>query len=280
MKKVMCIIILTVFMMAMVVNSSSARTHEDYTESVADWYPMKNVANPDLVRLADVLYSIIPQSEADQNRIYDYDSQQIWFVRCQESIYKYFDSRYNLLDFPYTREHSVISELQEFFDESEDESTIGLWRHYDLRRSFLTFLSIYIQNDELGCSKQEIHAWNQLHKILDEAVAEKLRKEFDGGSYATIAVEHRFIDILNARIEYLQDVEGYNLERDVESEYSLEEAKQRLFTKIDNTEISLSMKRQLKIALNKWLYETKCENCVSRFIGKLTDAFDEYDMEG
>ena len=187
------------------IDSAAVAASKETSERLAFWFPRHDSLNHELVLLAEHLWKL---DSAAANG--DINERNKWFRECETALIHGFDSIHPHSTVPnYVKADSMLSEIEAFFEEDADYSTMGMIVNFDLQNSFL----IYRMTDETfqileyePLFRQEIEAWEYLHKAMNDFCLGIVNLDWFGGSGAGPASLATRNMIIQSRIDDMKNI--------------------------------------------------------------------------
>ena len=192
-------------------DSSEAQTDSltwavDEDNQLAGWFLVKDSLNHRFVSVAENLWQF--GCSGDEAVLDDYNKQQAWHGRCEKVLTDCYlathanDNRQNT-----AKADSMLNEIERFFEEDADESTMGMVVQNSLLFRFQLFRMVGKTKELLrkdGQMKDETLAWNELHQALNEFCSYVVQTELFGGSAAGLVMLSTKNEICSCRVEDLK----------------------------------------------------------------------------
>lgn len=188
-----------------IASDSITNISEDESDRLAFWFQHHDSINHELVLLAEHLWKLDSAAVNGDN-----NERNKWFRECETALIHGFDSIHPHSTVPnYVKADSMLSEIEAFFEEDADYSTMGMIVNFDLQNSFL----IYRMTDETvqileyePLFRQEIEAWEYLHKAMNDFCLGIVNLDWFGGSGAGPASLATRNMIIQSRIDDLKNI--------------------------------------------------------------------------
>ena len=266
------------------IDSAAVAASKETSERLAFWFPRHDSLNHELVLLAEHLWKL---DSAAANG--DINERNKWFRECETALIHGFDSIHPHSTVPnYVKADSMLSEIEAFFEEDADYSTMGMIVNFDLQNSFL----IYRMTDETfqileyePLFRQEIEAWDHLHKAMNDFCLGIVNLDWFGGSGvgpASLAtrnmiIQSRIDDMKNIHRVYADDypMSATNIKhtidvRLVKSKSEFVKAVEKVASAVSNVEESKDYLPEDRLQDYKALYD-KVQGAKSPLLQALND---------
>ena len=266
------------------IDSAAVAASKETSERLAFWFPRHDSLNHELVLLAEHLWKL---DSAAANG--DINERNKWFRECETALIHGFDSIHPHSTVPnYLKADSMLSEIEAFFEEDADYSTMGMIVNFDLQNSFL----IYRMTDETfqileyePLFRREIEAWDHLHKAMNDFCLGIVNLDWFGGSGvgpASLAtrnmiIQSRIDDMKNIHRVYADDypMSATNIKhtidvRLVKSKSEFVKAVEKVASAVSNVEESKDYLPEDRLQDYKALYD-KVQGAKSPLLQALND---------
>lgn len=266
------------------IDSAAVAASKETSERLAFWFPRHDSLNHELVLLAEHLWKL---DSAAANG--DINERNKWFRECEMALIHGFDSIHPHSTVPnYVKADSMLSEIEAFFEEDADYSTMGMIVNFDLQNSFL----IYRMTDETfqileyePLFRQEIEAWEYLHKAMNDFCLGIVNLDWFGGSGAgpaslatrNMIIQSRIDDMKNIHRVYADDypMSATNIKhtidvRLVKSKSEFVKAVEKVASAVSNVEESKDYLPEDRLQDYKALYD-KVQGAKSPLLQALND---------
>ena len=266
------------------IDSAAVAASKETSERLAFWFPRHDSLNHELVLLAEHLWKL---DSAAANG--DINERNKWFRECETALIHGFDSIHPHSTVPnYVKADSMLSEIEAFFEEDADYSTMGMIVNFDLQNSFL----IYRMTDETfqileyePLFRQEIEAWEYLHKAMNDFCLGIVNLDWFGGSGAgpaslatrNMIIQSRIDDMKNIHRVYADDypMSATNIKhtidvRLVKSKSEFVKAVEKVASAVSNVEESKDYLPEDRLQDYKALYD-KVQGAKSPLLQALND---------
>lgn len=267
-----------------IASDSITNISEDESERLAFWFPRHDSLNHELVLLAEHLWKLDSAAANGDN-----NERNKWFRECKTALIHGFDSIHPHSTAPnYIKVDSMLSEIEAFFEEDADYSTMGMIVNFDLQNSFL----FYRMTDETfqileyePLFRQEIEAWEYLHKAMNDFCLGIVNLDWFGGSGAgpaslatrNMIIQSRIDDMKNIHRVYADDypMSATNIKhtidvRLVKSKSEFVKAVEKVASAVSNVEESKDYLPEDRLQDYKALYD-KVQGAKSPLLQALND---------
>ena len=266
------------------IDSAAVAASKETSERLAFWFPRHDSLNHELVLLAEHLWKLDSAAANGDN-----NERNKWFRECKTALIHGFDSIHPHSTAPnYIKADSMLSEIEAFFEEDADYSTMGMIVNFDLQNSFL----IYRMTDETfqileyePLFRQEIEAWEYLHKAMNDFCLGIVNLDWFGGSGAgpaslatrNMIIQSRIDDMKNIHRVYADDypMSATNIKhtidvRLVKSKSEFVKAVEKVASAVSNVEESKDYLPEDRLQDYKALYD-KVQGAKSPLLQALND---------
>ena len=266
------------------IDSAAVAASKETSERLAFWFPRHDSLNHELVLLAEHLWKLDSAAANGDN-----NERNKWFRECKTALIHGFDSIHPHSTAPnYIKADSMLSEIEAFFEEDADYSTMGMIVNFDLQNSFL----IYRMTDETfqileyePLFGQEIEAWEYLHKAMNDFCLGIVNLDWFGGSGAgpaslatrNMIIQSRIDDMKNIHRVYADDypMSATNIKhtidvRLVKSKSEFVKAVEKVASAVSNVEESKDYLPEDRLQDYKALYD-KVQGAKSPLLQALND---------
>ena len=266
------------------IDSAAVAASKETSERLAFWFPRHDSLNHELVLLAEHLWKLDSAAANGDN-----NERNKWFRECKTALIHGFDSIHPHSTAPnYIKADSMLSEIEAFFEEDADYSTMGMIVNFDLQNSFL----FYRMTDETfqileyePLFRQEIDAWEYLHKAMNDFCLGIVNLDWFGGSGAgpaslatrNMIIQSRIDDMKNIHRVYADDypMSATNIKhtidvRLVKSKSEFVKAVEKVASAVSNVEESKDYLPEDRLQDYKALYD-KVQGAKSPLLQALND---------
>lgn len=266
------------------IDSAAVAASKETSERLAFWFPRHDSLNHELVLLAEHLWKLDSAAANGDN-----NERNKWFRECKTALIHGFDSIHPHSTAPnYIKADSMLSEIEAFFEEDADYSTMGMIVNFDLQNSFL----FYRMTDETfqileyePLFRQEIEAWEYLHKAMNDFCLGIVNLDWFGGSGAgpaslatrNMIIQSRIDDMKNIHRVYADDypMSATNIKhtidvRLVKSKSEFVKAVEKVASAVSNVEESKDYLPEDRLQDYKALYD-KVQGAKSPLLQALND---------
>ena len=188
-----------------IASDSITNLNENESDRLAFWFQHHDSVNHGLVLLAEHLWRL---DSAAANG--DDEERNKWYKECESALIVGFDSLHPHSSLSnYVKADSMLSEIETFFEQDADYSTMGMIVNFDLQNSFLIYRltaeTIKILEYEPSFTI-EIKAWDCLQEAMNEFCLGVVHLDWFGGSGvgpASLATRNM---IIQSRIDDLKNI--------------------------------------------------------------------------
>lgn len=188
-----------------IASDSITSLSENESERLAFWFLHHDSINHGLVLLAEHLWLLDSAAANGDN-----EARNKWYRKCESALILGFDSIHPHSSLSnYVKADSMLSEIEAFFEQDADYSTMGMIVNFNLQNTFLIYRmtaeAIKILEYEPSFT-MEIKAWDRLQEAMNDFCLGVVHLDwFDGSGIgpASLATQNM---IIQSRIDDLKNI--------------------------------------------------------------------------